>query len=231
MLSGMLPEGLRTRTCYDKRAATTLSFTPGQPVTSHLVEVAPIDQHFELYRRIRADFCTIAQVSIYDTDWFALQDAEDLMDKLQGYLYQRFDNRFAPVSFYVRAFVKTMGVFVEAVTTYQKKLSQAVADVSSWQHYWSVYNPGSAQSGQSGTAKPARTPDLPKQLEDGFSENERLRRQLQSEKDKRRAGEQKSWGNSAEQKRTQSPNLYSGTSSRNTQWAGQQRGQRGGRNR
>ena len=186
-LSVILLEALRTRTCFEKKSGATLALTPGQPMTAQEVEVDSIDEHREVYRRIRADFHTIAQVSIYDTTWFDFQDAEELLDKIQDFLYQRFDKRLALVTFYVKAHISMMKFLVEGVNTHQRKLKSLVADVSGWQHFWSNYQSGSQS--HSNNVGASAGPDLPKSIQDQYDETEKLRRQLQSERDKRLAAE------------------------------------------
>ena len=109
-------------------------------------------------------------------------------DKILEYMHQRFNGRFAPVSFYVNSYINTMKVLTEGVSTHRKTLASMVDDTSCWSSFWTNYNPAAASPAQSegpGRRTPTHgQPDLDKHLKSEIDRQEMLRRQLQSKRDK-----------------------------------------------
>ena len=170
-LTIILPDQLQTAASLDRRGTR--------------LEHEAIDGHNELWTRIRADLTSMSLVTIREPAFFGFGCCETLSDNIRGWLFQRFDERVAPLGFYVEAYAKTMQVFVEGIRTAGRTLSDLVADTSSYQHFWTVYTPTSAS--RAAGLRAGATADVSRDLAGEVARlQERLRRQ-QSDFDRRLA--------------------------------------------
>ena len=65
------------------------------------------------------------------------------------------------LDFYKSAYVKTMNVFLEAVSVHERKLSDVVKDVSSWSTAWTAWDPPHVNHfGKGGKAESASSADV-----------------------------------------------------------------------
>lgn len=144
----LLPEAIRTQACVDKRKVQALVLEPGKPAYQSAIDNSNFADYYDLYVRVRADFSTIALVSLGNPDFWSLEDCEALVDRLHGWFYQRFGQgaTLAPVSFYRAAYLLMVRYFVEEVQTHNHSLSHAAQQVSQYQHFFTSYNGGPASS-------------------------------------------------------------------------------------
>ena len=83
-----------------------------------------------------------AFVSIQDPAWFSFQDAVNFLDLINEFFERRYRGGSRPtLEFYKVAYVKTMNVFLEAVSTHERKLSDIVKEVASWSSAWTSWDP------------------------------------------------------------------------------------------
>ena len=168
--SVLMAEQIRTRACPTK--ATSKALVQGGDGTVGVEESVAdgIFDHHELFVRIRADFTTIALVSIDHLDFFEFQDCETFLEKISGFLYQRFKGSLAPVSFYKEAYVHLQQHIVEEIQTNKRTLKTTLSDVSAWVSRWTSYRaPDAAQAVDSGAgsgvvSQPDLHEDLKKEL-------------------------------------------------------------------
>ena len=98
-----------------------------------------VGAHHILFLRLRAYFSTVAFVAIENAAWFPLQDCEFMTDKLLMLIFQTFDGRFAPVSFYISAWNQTIKRWSDSIRTDGAILSTLVHATASWEHLWTCY--------------------------------------------------------------------------------------------
>jgi len=138
---------------------------------------------FEVYTRGRALFSTVAYMSIHKHEWFSFDDAEFVSDKLLTFVNQEYQGKRPPLSFYVHAWASTMQRFSEAVRVNKANLGTIVRATSSWEHLWTMWQPGT--SGQTSEAAVGQPDDY--RLADEVARLKKLAAHLQSDRDKYKA--------------------------------------------
>ena len=92
----LLPEAVRTRACVEKTSkAMMVPTAPGEAVTVEEIIADEVGSYHDLWTRIRADFSTMALVSIADTSHVDFQDVETFCDRILQFMHQRFDKKMA----------------------------------------------------------------------------------------------------------------------------------------
>jgi hypothetical protein len=99
----MLVEHLRTLANKDKPVGAQLCLVPGRVAETIGVVADSCTKPIELYMRIRAFFYTVAYVSVRDTNFFDVQTALFMSEKVLNFVTQTFKNQIPPTAFYVQA--------------------------------------------------------------------------------------------------------------------------------
>ena len=102
---------MRTCACTNKTIGYHLSIVPGKPAEALEAIAGSIDRAFELYKRIRAFFMTLAYVRITRPTWFPLQVAMLAAGQVMSYITCTYNGRSHPVRFLVEAWVGTIHYF------------------------------------------------------------------------------------------------------------------------
>ena len=85
-LSVWLAEQVRTRSNIHPHNGLRMSVVAGKAPVAENVIVDPVDVAFELFKRIRAFFMSLAHVSILKPDWFPLQSAIMASEQILTYI-------------------------------------------------------------------------------------------------------------------------------------------------
>jgi len=138
----LYPEDLKLMAAFVKTDGTTLQFTAGQLPQAINNNVEAVTAISTFRNKIEAQFNMWAFVSIQDPAWFSLQDAVNFLDLINEFFERRYRGGSRPtLEFYKVAYVKTMNVFLEAVSTHERKLSDIVKEVASWSSAWTSWDP------------------------------------------------------------------------------------------
>ena len=170
-LSMILLDQIRTGASLERRGAK--------------LEAESLEGHDDLWNRLRADFTSISLVTIREPSFFSFGSMEAFLDRLRGWLFQRFDQRMAPMQFYLDAHAKMMTVFIEGIRTSGKTLEDLTADTSSYQHFWTVYSPGSSGSSRGGPPAAGATADISRELKREIDELKNKNKKQQSDFDRK----------------------------------------------
>ena len=92
------------------------------------------------YLKVRAFWTTMAYVNIDQTQYMTYEACEETTDKILGWLHQRHRAGRPPTSFFVNAWEATSRVLQTGVRKGEMPKDLLEAD-SSYQHFWTVYNP------------------------------------------------------------------------------------------
>ena len=149
-LSIILLDQIRTGASLERRGAK--------------MDAESLEGHDDLWNRMRADFTSMSLVTIREPSFLSFSAMEAFVDRLRGWLFQRFETRLAPMQFYMDAHAKMMTVFIEGIRTDGKTLEDLTADTSSYQHFWTVYTPSSSGSSRGGPPAAGATADIAREL-------------------------------------------------------------------
>ena len=187
-LSIYLAENLRLANSIDKHALQQVMVREGRDAKFADIIMDEVRGHFELYRRIRAFFSTVAWVMINDHQWFSFQDCEATSDRIMSFVNQTFDNRRPPLQFYTNAWASTLQRFSDGIRTTNSSLADMVKATAQWEHLWTMYRPGTSGSEGASSTIPDMDPVLVREVEQLRSQAKTLQSQrdrLQAEVNKR----------------------------------------------
>ena len=125
----------------DKRDFSLLPIRRMRLQDSSLNDVKEDNLH-TMYLKLRAFWYSMAMVCQDIPEFFDLQEAEDINDRLLGYLHKKHATR-PPYTFFIEAWENTARVFQSAVRS-KKLLKDVTAAESSYQHFWTVFVPESS---------------------------------------------------------------------------------------
>jgi len=156
------PEELKLMTAFVKTDFTALQFAAGQLPQAVNVNIEAVTAISTFRNKIEAQFNMWAFVSIQDPSWFSFQDTLFFMDIINELFQKRWRGATRPsLDFYKGAYVKTMNVFLEAVSVHERKLSDVVKDVSSWSTAWTAWDPPHVNHfGKGGKGESASSADV-----------------------------------------------------------------------
>ena len=101
----------------------------------------------ELFTRVRAFFNTLALASIHEPDWFSMQDAVFIEDKLLNMLQMTKEGRRPPVVFFTTAWASFLQHLSDELRTTGRPLSALIRETASWTPVWSSWSPHGSSSG------------------------------------------------------------------------------------
>ena len=101
---------------------------------------AEVQTSHNVYLKIRAFFLSLVFVNMDQQQYFNLNAAETVNDKILNYLYAYHSGGRPPVSFFCEAWDATARVFQLGVRAGKPLATLTDADAT-WQHHWTVYNP------------------------------------------------------------------------------------------
>ena len=192
-LTVLLLEQIRTQAAPGKKAGVGVVLTPGEEAKAESVYAEEVGAHIQIYTRARAYFSSLAYVAVDCPDWFSFGDCENICDLILDFIHRRYRDKRPPVSFFYEAFLSTMQIFVAAVCTDKRTLSNIVRSRSEWTTAWTNFSAVVDPSGNS--AAISGQPEISKALRKEVNDAQALARTLQSEND--RARHQKGFGRSS----------------------------------
>ena len=186
--SVLLAERLRPLSCVDKKVGHQLAIVPGKPVETEEIIADQVFRPVELYIRCRALFYMLAYVCIYKPDYFDLQTAIFVSEKILSLIMTLKQGRSPPVDFLVAAWAATAHYFSEQLRITDEPLKKIVACTGSWEHLWgwtptsqpASYSGGALASGSQQRAQP----DLPEDMKAEMQKLQDKARKFQADKDK-----------------------------------------------
>jgi hypothetical protein len=137
-ISVWLAEQIRTRSNIHPHNGLRMSVVAGKTPVAENVIVDPVDVAFELFKRIRAFFFSLAYVSVLTPDWFPLQSAIIASEQIFEYVTATYNGRTPPIGFLVEAWAHTSHYFSEALRMGQKKRTAAeiIGNLGAWENKW-----------------------------------------------------------------------------------------------
>jgi hypothetical protein len=138
-----------------------MSVVAGKAPVAENVIVDPVDVAFELFKRIRAFFMSLAFVSILTPDWFPLQSAILASEQIFEYVTATYNGRTPPIGFFVEAWAHTSHYFSEALRMGQKKRTAAevIGNLGAWENKWKWTPQAAVSDGNSGSASTSTESD------------------------------------------------------------------------
>ena len=160
-LSVWLAEQVRTRSNIHPHNGLRMSVVAGKAPVAENVIVDPVDVAFELFKRIRAFFMSLAFVSILTPDWFPLQSAILASEQIFEYVTATYNGRTPPIGFLVEAWAHTSHYFSEALRMGQKKRTAAevIGNLGAWENKWKWTPQAAVSDGNSGSASTSTESD------------------------------------------------------------------------
>jgi len=138
--------------------------------------------------RIRAFLYTVAYVSVRDTNFFDVQTALFMSEKVLNFVTQTFKNQVPPTAFYVQAWASTAHHLSEQVRISGSTLRDACLQTAGWEHRWTSWSPspGFATSGNNNQNEKQNhggggQADVPKQILEDIQKAKAQAQRWQSE--------------------------------------------------
>ena len=135
----LLAEALRPSTTFASGQDTLQKLTRNDQGEAHFKEVV-VDEvrgRFELYKRLRAFFWTVAYLSIEFLNWFSFQDSLYSSERILYFLNQTNADRRPPVHHVTQAWASAIARMVDIVRTTGCTFGEAVKRSAEWEHYFS----------------------------------------------------------------------------------------------
>ena len=160
-LAVWLAEQIRSRSNIHPHNGLRMSVVAGRAPVAENVIVDPVDVAFELFKRIRAFFMSLAFVSILTPDWFPLQSAILASEQIFEYVTATYHGRTPPIGFLVEAWAHTSHYFSEALRMGQQKRTAAevIGNLGAWENKWKWSPPSAISDGSLGSASQSNDSD------------------------------------------------------------------------
>ena len=184
-LTVIMPEQLRTLDCVERRSGLALICADGKQVQTEEVIADEVQGHHELYIRVRADFTTMALVSIQDPAWLDFETCEEFLEDILMFTNMRFGKARAPVQHFVKAYGATMQIFVDNIRKKGQTMKDCINNTAKWHHLWTVYSPAPVGPIRAAGATSETHGEQQETVDKEMQRLKNLTRQLQSDKDKK----------------------------------------------
>ena len=138
----LFPEEMKLKSSIVKSDVGTIQLKPGETPKNAVQDLEAVSGIAMLRDRIEAQFNTWAFVSVQEPKWFSLQDVLQFMDILNELFRRRYrGGTRPPLDFFLKAYLRTMGHFVDQVSTHDRLLKDVVKSHSEWIHFWTGWEP------------------------------------------------------------------------------------------
>ena len=153
----LFPEEMKLKSSIVKTDVGTMQLKPGETPKNAVHDLEGVTGVAMLRDRIEAQFNTWAFVSVQEPGWFELQDVLQLMDTLNELFRRRYRGGSRPtLDFYLKAYLRTMGYFVDQISTHERPLKDVAKAHSEWIHFWTGWEaPTPSPSKWKGTERSA----------------------------------------------------------------------------
>ena len=138
----LFPEEMKLKSSIVKADVGAMQLKPGETPKNAVQDIEAVTGIAMLRDRIEAQFNTWAFVSVQDFAWFDLQDVIQFMDILNEIFRRRYRGGSRPtLDFFTKAYIRTMGYFVDQVSTHERTLKEVTRAHSEWIHFWTGWEP------------------------------------------------------------------------------------------
>lgn len=148
----LLPEEMKLRTVVSKKEEEVLKKqTDGTAKFVSPTLLDPTENHYILFKKIKALWNTWAFVSIGDTSWFSYDDSRKMCDLFEDFIFRRVDDHRPSLVWSMKAYLKTMSVFLDQININGKSLHDMVEHSYKWENIWTSWHPPATVEAQART--------------------------------------------------------------------------------